>query len=275
MLPQTAFELWTSEGGCPSSTASGSKSPRRRVWEWVWKGSLEKRLERAVASEPDPANASDPLTVAELYRKAQYPLYLKAQEVGWQTQELDWQTQELNQRAQRPGQQAQELRLQAQELVAEAQELVAQAEQLGRRAQALGERAQALGERAQALGEQAQALGEQALGEQAQALGQQAQALGQQAQALGQQAQEPYRWWRVTLNQRSVRRLRNLAGYPESRPEELTAEATSFLGLARQSNWMVLNQLTAAFNHAAALFGIQLGLWIAAAVAFYVHVHGW
>ena len=91
-------------------------------------------------------------------------------------------------------------------------------------------------------------------------------------------ADKRYRWWRVTLNQRSVRRLRDVAVStdpvavstdPLGTPDNLTAELTSFLGLARKSNWMVIDQLTAAFNNAAALFGIQLLLWIAAAAALY------
>ena len=96
-----------------------------------------------------------------------------------------------------------------------------------------------------------------------------------QAQAA-EQARAQYRWWRVTLNQRSVRRLRDVAksAQAESTPEDLTAEITSFLSLVRQSNWMVIDQLTEAFGTAAVLFGIQLLLWIAAAVALYLHGAG-
>ena len=84
-----------------------------------------------------------------------------------------------------------------------------------------------------------------------------------------------YRWWRVTLNQALLRELRDLADHTATRraPDALTAEVTSFLSIARQSNWMVINQLTAAFNKAAKFFGIQLLLWIVAAAALYLHLH--
>jgi hypothetical protein len=79
----------------------------------------------------------------------------------------------------------------------------------------------------------------------------------------------------VTLNQNSVHRLRAVAlsyGERPIDPDDLTAEVTSFLGLTRKSNWMVLDQLTAAFNQPAVLFGVQLLWWIAAAVALYLNV---
>ena len=86
--------------------------------------------------------------------------------------------------------------------------------------------------------------------------------------------QKPYRWWRVTLNQRSVRELRDVAvcANPMSTPDDMTEEVTSFLSLARQSNWLVIDQLSAAFSKAAGWFGFQLVLWIAAAAV--LHLHG-
>jgi len=91
-----------------------------------------------------------------------------------------------------------------------------------------------------------------------------------------QKVSKPYREWRVTLNQGSLRQLRDVANDtdPLSTPDDLTAEVTSFLSLARKSNWLVISRLTKAFNKAAVLFGIQLLLWIAAAVALYLHLHG-
>jgi hypothetical protein len=87
---------------------------------------------------------------------------------------------------------------------------------------------------------------------------------------------KPPRRWRVTLNQRSLRELRDVANHtaPLSTPDNLTAEVTSFLSLARQSNWMVIDERTKAFNNAAKLFGFQLLLWIIAAATLYLHLHG-
>lgn len=99
---------------------------------------------------------------------------------------------------------------------------------------------------------------------------------GQKPTPIGQlydEAKKPYRSWRVTLNQDSLHKLRDVAD-PLKPPDDLTAEVTSFLSLARRSNWMVINQRTEAFNTAAVLFGFQLLLWIAAAAAFYLHLHG-
>jgi hypothetical protein len=85
---------------------------------------------------------------------------------------------------------------------------------------------------------------------------------------------EPYRWWRVTLNQREVRKLREVAysGDPMSTPDDITAELTSFLSLTRRSNWLVIDELSAAFSLAAVFFVIQLVLWIVAAAV--LHRHG-
>ena len=90
---------------------------------------------------------------------------------------------------------------------------------------------------------------------------------------LYEKAKKPYRWWRVTLNQDSLRELRNVAN-PLRTSDDLTEEVTSFLSLARRSNWTVIEELTKAFNKAAVLFGCQLVLWIVAAVAFYLRLHG-
>ena len=99
-------------------------------------------------------------------------------------------------------------------------------------------------------------------------------ATSESARTVTSSRQKPYRWWRVTLNQRSVHKLRKVAvcTNPMSTPDDMTAEVTSFLSLARQSNWLVIDQLSAAFSNAAVLFGFQLVLWIAAAAV--VHLHG-
>ena len=85
---------------------------------------------------------------------------------------------------------------------------------------------------------------------------------------------EPYRWWRVTLNQREVRKLREVACSADrmSTPDDITAELTSFLSLTRRSNWLVIDELSAAFSLAAVFFVIQLVLWIVAAAV--LHRHG-
>jgi hypothetical protein len=77
----------------------------------------------------------------------------------------------------------------------------------------------------------------------------------------------------LTLNQDSVHRLRKIAG-ANSTPDDLTKEVTEFLSLSRKSNWLVIDELTTAFNRAAVLFGIQLLLWIAGAAVLYHHLHG-